>query len=65
MLYHVCQSDVKKHSTSNGKDGIWSEAAAQQDAQHQAEITAHSREQVKKHSLRDTHTRVQQNHKVT
>lgn len=65
MSYHVCKRDIEKHSTSNGKDSIWSKTTAQQDPQCKTEITAHRWQQIKTRSLTNTHAWVQQNHKIT
>lgn len=65
MSYHVCKWDIEEHSTSNGKDSIWSKTTAQQDPQCKTEITAHRWQQIKTRSLTNTHARVQQNHKIS
>ncbi len=65
MSYQVCKRDIEKHSTSNGKDSIWSKTTAQQDPQCKTEITGHRWQQIKTRSLTNTHAWVQQNHKIT
>lgn len=39
---HVCQSDVEEHSPCQGKDPVWGEAIASQDAKAHAQVTATS-----------------------
>lgn len=63
--YHVCQSNVKEHSTSQGKDPVRGETVAGQDAKTHAEVAAASREEVKEESLLYTHAGIQQDHKVS
>lgn len=62
--YHVCQGDVKKHAPCKGKDDIGGKAAANQDANDQADVAGHGRQQVEEDGLSDAHSRIQQDHKV-
>lgn len=62
---HVCQSDVKEHSTRQGEDPVRGETVAGQDAKTHAEVAAASRQEVKEESLLYAHASVQQDHKVS
>ena len=65
LTHHVCQCDVKEHSSCDGKDWIGGKIAPENDAEHETDVTRHSRQQVEENSLRYAHTGVQQDHKVT
>lgn len=62
---HVCQSDVKEHSTRQGEDPVRGETVAGQDAKTHAEVAAASGQEVKEESLLYAHAGVQQDHEVS
>ncbi len=62
--YHISQGDVKEHATSKGKDDAGGKSATQQDAQDQAQVAGHSRQQVEEDGLWNTQPCVQQDNEV-
>lgn len=63
--YHISQGYVEEHATSKGKDDVGGKSVAQQDAQHQAHVAGHGRQQVEEDGLWNAQPCVQQNNEVT
>lgn len=63
--HHICQGNVQKHSSSNGKDYTGGKGAPDHDAQNQADVARHRRQQVEENSLGDGHTGIQQDDEIS
>lgn len=63
--YHISQSNIQEHSSSQCKDPVGREVAASQDAKGQTHVTAASRKEVEEESLLDTHPGIEQDDKVS
>lgn len=62
--HHIGQSDVQKHPSRDGKDHVGGEAAPEEDAEDEADVTRHRRQHVEENGLWDAHPGVEQDDKV-
>lgn len=62
--YHISQGYVKEHATSEGKDDVGGKSVAQQDAQDQAHVARHRRQQVEEDGLWNAQPCCQQDNEV-